>query len=404
MRIIFGDCSPLTIGVADDSYLTFDVRVKSSDGVVQPVTSSFSSEIGPEGGTVRFQSSDVALVVPEGALPSATTFFLKTYLDPACLPSITSEDEVSLSPSFHLSSALSQDQQFTKPLQLCLPLEVPLKAIDHDSGWKLQLMRSRSTVNGVPSGWHPVLQLNTKRCEVVFQEPFVHYDYASATVHLDQFSWFAWLGEALKSVVGSMLGFFSPVRLIDYAVFGKEIQHHKWLIAAHIIHRSRVIYESLVCKLKEKGYVELSYPNTDCIQLDGQVSLHIQCLEPWHVQQGKKDVQISTNRIWGSEQHSSCYHEVTVEDSSLSADTLECTIVASFEAEGARHASDSVELVISHPLQLKTEDEALVLSSVGIADSECKSSSIPRKEIVCGFYRWYGPNNTEQSSYGACDV
>ena len=59
----------------------------------------------------------------------------------------------------------------------------------------------------------------------------------------------------------------------------------------------------------------------------------------------KKDVQINTKQIWRSGQHSSCYPEVTVEDISLKADALECTIEASFQAKGNRNAGDSVELL-----------------------------------------------------------
>ena len=175
----------------------------------------------------------------------------------------------------------------------------------------------------------------------------------------------------------------TPRRQVDYAVFGKEIHHHKWLIAAHIIHRSRVLYELLVCKLKEKDYVELKYPNTDCIQLDGEVSVCIQCLEPWRVQHGKQEVQISTNRIWGSGQHSSCYHEVTVEDSNCSADTLECTVEAIFRAKGDQDAKDSVMLVISHPLQMMLpEARAATRSLHGSSYSNGKSSITPGEAIV----------------------
>ena len=58
------------------------------------------------------------------------------------------------------------------------------------------------------------------------------------------------------------------------------------------------------------------------------------------VQQGKPEVQIKTNRIWGSGQHASCYHEFTVEDHTCSADTLEFTIEASFQTQGERDAAD----------------------------------------------------------------
>ena len=380
-RILF-----LLTGPANDSFLTLDTIIKSSDGIVQPVTSSTSSEIGPEGGRVKFQSSDVFLDVPQGAISSNITFSLETYIDPSYLPPATIKDEVPLSPAFHFSSSLPQGHHFTKPLQLSLPLEVPPKASDCDSGWLLQLKRSKSS-NDVPSGWHTVLEFNTKTGENVYQSSFVHYDHANGTLCLDHFCWFAWLGQALKTVGSLLVGLVSPMRQIDYAVFGKEIQQRKWLIALHIIHRSRTVYESLVHKLKEKDYVELTYPNTDCIQLDGDVSVHVQCLEPWQVLQGKPEVQITTNRIWGSGQHSSCYHEVTIEDSNCSADTLECTIIASFRPKGDQYHRDAVELVISRPLQLtQPEAAAVAVSLSGIRNSEDRSSSTSGEKIVFGLH------------------
>ena len=319
-----------------------------------PVTSSVSNEIGPEGGNVQFQTSGVFLGVPQGAVPSPTTFYLETYVDPAHLPPVTSKDEVPLSPAFHLSSSLPQDHHFERPFQLSLPLEVPLRAGDHNSGWLLQLKRSRSS-DGLAGEWHTVLELNTETDEVVSQSSFLRFDHAHGTLHLDQFSCFAWLGKPFRAI-RSKLG-FNPVRKINYTVFGKQIQSHKWCIATHIIHGSNVIYESLVRKLKEKDYVELTHPKSDCIRSRGKVSVCIQCLEPWHVRLGKKDVQMNTNQIWRSGQHSSCYHEVTVEDSSFEADTLECTIEASFWAKEDRDCGDSVELVVSRRLQL-TKPEA----------------------------------------------
>ena len=50
-------------GAGDESFLTLDIKVKASDGAVQPVTSSASNVIGPEGGKVEFSSSDVSLRV-----------------------------------------------------------------------------------------------------------------------------------------------------------------------------------------------------------------------------------------------------------------------------------------------------------------------------------------------------
>ena len=270
----------LHIGSTDDSFLTFNIRVESPDGTVQPVTLTVSKEIGPEGGKVEFPSSEVFLDVPQGAVPLATTSSLKTYVDPAHLPPVTSNDEVPLSPAFYLSSSLPEDHYFDKPLQLSLPLEVPLRASDYNSGWLLQLKRSKSS-GGLASEWLTVLELNTKTGEVVSQSSFVHYDHTSGTLGLDHFCRFAWLGKPLRAV-GSIFC-FSSLRRILYAVFGKQIQHHKWLVSTHIIHGSQVVYKSLVHKLKEKAYVELTLPSSDCIQSDGKVSVCFQCLEPWQV-------------------------------------------------------------------------------------------------------------------------
>ena len=366
------------IGLAD-ACLTLDIRIKSSDGSVLPVISSVSNEIGPEGGRVEFQLADVILDVPQSALSSAVTFSVKAYVDPACFPPVTLKDEVLLSPVFHLFSSLPHDHHFKKPLQLQLPLEVPLRSSDRDSGRLVQLKRSESS-DSLPSEWLTVLELNTETGEVMSQS-FLQFDYSSGTLHLDQFSCFAWLGKPFRAIRGK-LG-FSPVRKINYAVFGKQVQNHKWCIAIHIIHGSKVIYESLVNNLKEKGYVELTDPKNDCIQSGGKVSVCIQCLEPWQVRLGKKDVQINTNQIWRSGQHSSCYHEVTVEDISLKTDVLECTIEASFQAKGNRNAGDSVELVVSQPLQSnKLEAGAADYSPHRNPDSESKCSSTPGEEIV----------------------
>ena len=327
----------------DDVFLVLDATTES---IVQSITSSVSDEIGEKGGKFEFQSSDVCLIVPEGAVPPATSFSLKSYVDPRVMPPVASKDEVILSPAFQLSSSLPQGV-FKKPLQLSLPPEVPLKASGRDNGWLLQLKRSKSC-DGLPDEWHTVLELNTKTREVVSHSPFVQYDLESGTVCLNQFSWLSWIGTALQTL-GSRLNSCS-LREIDYAVFGKQIQRYKWLIAAHIIHRSKAVYISLVRKLKEEGYVELYYPNTDCIGLDGEVSFRVQCMAPWQMQQGKPEFHIKAYRVWGSGQQSSCYHQFTVEDSTCLADTLEFTIEASFQAKGARDAGDPLPLIISHPL------------------------------------------------------
>jgi hypothetical protein len=379
-----------TVHVQDDSFAILNTTFKSSDGKALPVTSEASREIGQEGEKIEFPTSEVVLEIPAGSVLSDTTFFLETYVHPDFLPSVTST-EVSLSPSFHFFTSLPHYHNFTKPIQVSLPVEVPLKASDLESGWLLKLKRCESC-DEVPTEWHTVLEINTKTGVVVAKSSLVQYDYTTATLLLNRFSWLAWIGEALQAV-GNMIGFgfFNPTRQIDYAVFGKKIRHHRWLISIHIIHRSRVLYESLVRKLKEKDYIELKYPNTDSISLDGKVCLHMQCLEPWQLQQGSPEVHISSDRIWGSAQHSSCYHEVTVEDSSSSADTLDCTIQAIFRASGHEDPRDAVMFVISHPLQgiqpknSSTQSVNESLSSRGLLSD----NKVVHAVLKYGVCQWY---------------
>ena len=373
-----------TLGALGDSFCTLSTTVKSSDGLVQPVTSSISSEIGPEGGEVVFQSSDVYLVVPPDAVPSGTTFFLSTYVDPSFLPPVTSKDEVTLSPAFHLSSSLPRGHHFKRPLQLFLPLEVSLRASDCDSGWLLQLKKSMSS-DGSPSKWQTVLAANTKTGEFVSQSSVVeYYDHTSGTLCLRHFCRFAWIGKRYEAL-RSLLGFTSspsPLRQISYAVFGKQLRRHTWMIATHIIRGSKVAYESLRCKRENAAYVELKHPNSDSIQSDGEVLVRIQCFKSWKVRRGNTECHFSTDRIWGSSQDCSCYYEVVVEDSACSTDMLECTIEASFRAKGSENVAigHPVELVIYHPLV--TKSEAATLSPPEIADSQVVSSGTPGEELV----------------------
>jgi hypothetical protein len=340
-------------------FLTVDTAAELSFNTLAPVTSSVSEEIGEGGGRVEFPSSNVSLVVPENAVPGSTCFCLKTYVDPRVLPPLASDDKVTLSPAFQLTSSLPKDYTFKKPLQLFLPPQVPLRAGDSDSGWLLQLKRSEST-DGLPNEWHPVLQLNTKTGEVISHSSFMRYDADSRSLSLNQFSFLSWIGDALKISEGSC-----SLREIGYAVFGKQIQRYNWLIAVHIIHSSKVGYTSLVRKLKELGYIEFNVPNTDCIGADGEVSLKVECREPWQVQQGK-EVLIKTSRIWGSAQHCSCYHQFTIEDYTRSADTLGFSIEASFKSKARQHDENLVELIISHPVSESMQRSQTILEPQGV--------------------------------------
>jgi hypothetical protein len=380
-------------GEGDDSFHMLDIRTELPDGTVQPVTSSVSRKMGTRGGKIEFPRSDVFLDIPQDAIPFATKFSLKTYIDPAHLPPVTSVNEVLLSPAFYLSSSLPQND-FCKPLQISLPIELPEMASDNSSGWLLRLKRSTS-FHGQASAWHTILELNTETGEVASQSSSVHYDHISGTIGLDHFCRLAWLGNPLNALSGIFCS--SPLRQILYVVFGKQIQLHKWLVATYIIHGSPVVYESLVHKLKERDYVELTLPSKDCIKLDGKISLCYQCIEPWKVHMGKSEVKISTNRIWDSEQHQSCYHEITVEDNSCSANTLECTVEASFCTEYDEDAGDSVFLVISHLLLSTTKPSARVaLSSLpkteDLLDSstpDSASSKIFQAVLKYGVEQWF---------------
>ena len=335
--------SPLT-----DLLFALDTTADS----VKSITVSVSEEIGEEGGMVDFHSSEVSLYVSEGTVPPSTSFSLKSYVDPRVLPPLTSKSEVTLSPAFQLSSSLPQGYHpFKKPLQLSLLPEVPLSTSNRDNGWLLQLKRSE-TSDGLPDEWHTMLEINTMTGEVISHSSNSLYDPKSHAVYLYQLPWLSWIGKPLETV-GSVVGSSSSsisLREINYAVFGKQIQHYKWLIAAHIIHKSEVVYKLLVEKLKRESYVQLNHPHTDCIGPNGKVCLQVQCKVPWQVQQGKPEVHIQTSRIWGSEQDASCYHEFTVEDHTCLADTLEFTIGASFHAQGGKDAECPVQLIISRPL------------------------------------------------------
>ena len=361
----------------------------SSDRSLKPITVSVSEKIGEERGMANFQSSKVSLYVPEGAVPPVTTFSLKPYVDPCVLSPLTSKDEVTLSPAFQLSSSLPQGHlSFKKPLLLSLPSEVPLSASDRDNGWLLQLKRSESS-DSLPDEWHTciILEINTKTVEVISHSSNSQYDPDS---HMHAvYLWLSWIGRPLETVGNVVGSSSSSLRDINYAVFGKQIQHHKWLSAAHILHKSETVYKSLVHNLREEGYVQLNHPNTDCIGFNGEVSFQVECKTPWQVQQGKPEVKIKTSQIWGSGQHSSCYHEFTIEDHTCSADTLEFTIEASFQAQGERDAGHPVQLIVSHPL---CAPQPTICTATESGGTQCCTCKLPlHSVIVHGFEKvsWF---------------
>lgn len=371
------------IDKADDVFLVLDTTTES------PVQSITSDEIGEEGGTVDFQSSEVQLIVPKGAVPPATSFCLKTYMHPRILPPFTSKDEVALSPVFQLSSSLPETSTFNKPLELSLPPEVPIRAASCDSGWLLELKRSDS-YHGLPEEWHTVLEVNTKTGTVVSHSPFVQYDLETETLYLRKFSWLSWLGTALQSLSGSTS---TSLRNIQYALFGQKVECGKWKIAVHIFRGSQIFCESLALKLKQNNYVELNHPpNTDSIGLSGDLFLQVQCQPPWQLHQGESETWISTDRIWGSEReikngsYCSCYYEFTVKDTGL-ADTLEITISASFQSKGEKVARHPVPLIIAHPLKSQPKTPGVIESGVSktFHDPEMVLSAV----LKHGPHQWY---------------
>ena len=191
---------------------------------MKPIIVSVSEEIGEEGGMVDFQSSKVSLYVPEGAVPPATiySFSVKSYVDPRVLPSLTSKDEVTISPAFQLSSSLPQGHlSLKKPLLLSLPPEVPLSAGDRDNGWLLQLKKSESS-DGLPDEWQTMLEVNTKTGEVISHSSNSQYDPDSHAVYLYQLPWLSWIGKPLETVGNVVGSSSSSLRDINYAVFANK--------------------------------------------------------------------------------------------------------------------------------------------------------------------------------------
>lgn len=284
---------------------------------------------------------DISLIVPEGAVSSTITFSCKTYLDCRFMPSFDYQTEAVLSPVVHLSSSQPQPREFLQPLQLSLPLEVPLQADSRGSGWLLVLKRSDSLYDELPGDWSTVLRFNTETGEVVSRSQFVQFDKESGALRLNHFSFYTW--------VGWWLGFRSQ-RNIYYTVFGKQV-HRKWCIAVYVIHGSESVYNSLVDKLKKDQYIELCRPNTSCIEYYGKVHLKVICKEPWKIHLGDDTSIIETGDIWGCRKDYPCYREVTIAHFSSSADSVECTVKAHFQPEGSEETTHPLELVICHALR-----------------------------------------------------
>lgn len=331
--------------------------MKASDGTPQPVTSSTSEEIGTAGG--EFKSGYVSVVVPEGALSGAATFSVDTYVDKDLIPPIDEhKKQVVLSPVVRLSS--SHGREFDKPIQLTMPPDVPLKT-GPDSGWLLELKKSEASADGQPGQWLTALILDTTTREVVTHLSSVWYDPDSGTIQLTHADAFlAWLGKSEGS---------RSSRKIRYALFGKEVQSRKWCIAAHVIHGSPSVYYGIAECLRAKSYIELSIPTPDCIGVHGEVAFNVKCVDPWQIRQGKPEARIDTRRIWHSEVDAACYYEFTLEDTSSSSETLECTVQASFLDHGEKTpAGEPIELVVCR--RLDAPDQHTANTSRGLVHEE----------------------------------
>ncbi|XP_062523757.1 uncharacterized protein LOC134198392 isoform X2 [Corticium candelabrum] len=367
-----------------DEWKIMETTTTAPEEVAQAVA-SVAENIGNEGGSL--QSGAVSVVVPEGAVSIPTTFSIATYLDEQVMPPVN-EEEVVVSPVVHISTSQSS-HKFNKPVQLSLRPEVALKPREHETGWLLELKMSESSTEGKPSEWHTVLQLNTDTEVVVTHSPSVHYDPNTQTLYVNHFSFLVWLGKALG---------IRSMRDIRYVLFGQQLQLHKWKIAAHIIHGSISAYNEIAEKMKSKSYEELIVPIKDRIGLEGKVRMSIECCDPWQMVLGKAVTHIPTKRIWNCRKDAACYYEFTVQDRERSSDTLQCTVVASFEhdkQEKSDDSCDSVPLMVAHPLtkprirEITTGDRPALDTVLDVDDDISQYAKIVRRhsDKLGGFWR-----------------
>ena len=332
-------CFVVSSAAPSDEWKIMETTNTAPEEVAQPVA-SISDNIGNEGGLL--QSDSVSVLVPEGAISVPTTFSIATYLDEQVMPPVNEEEAV-VSPVVHISTSQSS-HKFNKPVQLFLRPEVALKPREDETGWLLKLKMSESSTEGKPSEWHTVLQLNTDTEVVETHSPSVYYDPKTQILYVNDVGFMVWLGKELG---------IQSMRDVRYALFGQQLQLHNWKIAAHIIHGSISAYNEIAENMKSKSYEELTVPIKDRIGLEGKVRMSIECCEPWQMGLGSAVTYIPTRRIWNSRKDAACYYEFTLQDRERSSDTLQCTVVASFEhckQVNSDDPTDPVTLIVAHPL------------------------------------------------------
>ena len=209
------------------------------EDVAQPVA-SVAENIDTEGGLL--QSDSVSVLVPDGAVSIPTTFSVATYLDEKVMPPVN-EEEVVVSPVVHISTSQSS-HKLNKPVQLSLRPEVALKPREHETGWLLELKMSESSIEGKPSDWHTVLQLNTDTEGVETHSPSIRYDPNTQTLYVNDVGFMVWLGKALG---------IQSRRVVRYALFGQQLQVHNWKIATRIIDGSMSTYNEIAENMKSKS-------------------------------------------------------------------------------------------------------------------------------------------------------
>ena len=317
-----------------------ETTTTAPEEVVLP-EASFAENISSEGGLLQLDG--VSVLVPEGAVSIPTTFSIATYLDEQVMPPVN-EEEVVVSPVVHISTSQSS-HKFNKSVQLSLRPEVALKPREHETGWLLELKMSDSSTEGKPSEWHTLLQLNTDTEVVETQSPYVHYDPNTQTLYVNDFGFMVWLGKALG---------IQSRRDVRYALFGQQLQVHKWKIAAHIICGSMSTYNEIAENMKSKFYEELTVSIKDLIGLKDKACISIVCFYPWQMGLGKAITHIPTRRIWNSRKDAACFYEFMLQDRERNFDTLQFTVEASFEHDKLEKSDDPCDppltFIVAHPL------------------------------------------------------
>lgn len=301
------------------------------------VLTSFSSVLGASGG--RCGSDNVFVRVPTGAVTMPTKVSIRVYSDVSLMPPIQSDDEETfISPLTHVSLSPSR---FKQPVELYLPVNVPLVSSMTSSGWLLELKICDSSYQNKPRDWYTALEFNTNTGIVTTHSQSLTFNPQRQVICLNRFCWICWVGRPLGT---PSLG----LRKVSYALFGKRLEQHKWTVSLHIMHGSNIVYEEILRRLKEQRYVPLTPPMQQTIGLRGLVSLKLQCSHPW-VATHATEARIPTNTIWDVPINGSLYYTATVEDPTLSSNYLDCTMSASFKGDWL-DVGDDVTFSVFHPV------------------------------------------------------